>query len=214
MDKILEGSGTGKVRRIALMGGTFDPIHYGHLVTAESVREKFGFDTVMFIPSGNPPHKRRISVSSPVHRYNMVQMAVASNRYFTVSRVEIDREGSTYTIDTIRELKSLLRNDADIYFITGADAILEVLTWKDPNELLSMCKFIAVTRPGYDKGALIQKVQELKALYNCDITIMDVPSFDISSSDIRQKVARCQSIKYLVPENVEQYIYMNNLYST
>jgi nicotinate-nucleotide adenylyltransferase len=204
---------SGSVNSIAIMGGTFDPIHYGHLVTAETVREKYGFERIIFIPSGKPPHKKSVRTTPGIHRYTMVQMATVSNKYFDVSSLEIDREGYTYTIDTIKELRQLLGSGLKISFITGADSIFEIMTWKDAEELLTMCNIIAVTRPGYDRKALAKRVVELKSLYNSDIITIDVPAFAISSTDIRKRVQMNMSIKYLLPENVENYILKNNLYN-
>lgn len=202
------------IHSLAIMGGTFDPIHYGHLVTAETVRGQYNFDRIIFIPSGSPPHKKNSHMAQSEHRHTMVQLATITNPYFEVSRMEIDRGGYTYTIDTIKELKSWLGRDLKICFITGADAILEILAWKNASELLSLCSFIAVTRPGYDRKALDDKVDELKKTFNSDIITMDVPAFAISSTDIRNKAASNRSIKYLVPENVEEYIMKNRLYVT
>lgn len=212
MDEVLGKIKKLKIGRLAIMGGTFDPVHYGHLVTAETVRTKYNFDKILFIPSGNPPHKNRKDISLCQHRYNMLQMATITNPYFEVSRIEMDRKGSSYTIDTIKELRAALGNRVDIYFITGADALLEILTWKNPSELLNECKLIAVTRPGYEKDVLTDKVEELKNEFNSDIITMDVPAYAISSTDIRSKVSLGLSIKYLVPEYIEQYILKNNLY--
>ena len=212
MDEALEKIKKLKIGRLAIMGGTFDPVHYGHLVTAETVRTKYNFDKILFIPSGNPPHKSRKDISLCEHRYNMLQMATITNPYFEVSRIEMDRKGSSYTIDTIKELRAALGNRVDIYFITGADALLEILTWKNPSELLHECKLIAVTRPGYEKDVLTGKVEELKNEFNSDIISIDVPAYEISSTDIRSKVSLGLSIKYLVPEYIEQYILKNNLY--
>jgi nicotinate (nicotinamide) nucleotide adenylyltransferase len=210
MDETIEKL-RGKIKKIGVMGGTFDPIHYGHLVTAETVREKYNLDRVLFIPSGIPPHKRDINVTPPEHRYVMAQMATSSNPSFEVLRIEIDREGYTYTIDTVRELKHCL-GDIEILFITGADAMLEILTWRDVGKLLHECSFIAVSRPGYKDRDLVQKKEELKAMFDCDITIMDVPEYAISSTEIRDRVRQGKSIKYLVPQNVEDYIIKNHLY--
>ena len=202
-----------KVSRCAIMGGTFDPIHFGHLVTAEAVRVKYNLDKVIFVPTGNPPHKNKEEVTMSMHRYIMVEMATVTNPYFQVSRIELDREGYTYTVDTVKQLMTLFGTKTELFFITGADAILEILTWKNVDELLPLCKFIAVTRPGYTRKDLDNKIVELKKTYNCDIFIMDVPAFEISSTDIRNKAAHNQSIKYFVPENVENYIYKNSLYN-
>lgn len=211
MDDVFEKLKNKKAERIAIMGGTFDPIHYGHLVAAESVRAAYGFDIIVFMPSGDPPHKSEVRVSSGEDRYVMSWMATASNPFFQVSRMEIDRKGKTYTVDTIRELKNFL-GDTEIFFITGSDAVLEILTWKDPKELLSLCSLIAVVRPGYDRGMLNDKVKELEKKYSCDIRIAEVPTIDISSTLIRSRVSAGLPIKYMVPECVENYIYKNNLY--
>lgn len=203
----------GRVKRIAIMGGTFDPIHYGHLVAAEAVRIRFGLDRVIFIPTGNPPHKKKIKVTPAEHRYVMAQMAVNSNPYFDVSRIEMDREGYTYTVDTIKQIQQILGCSTEVYFITGADAMLEILTWKNVDELLRLCKFVAVTRPGYRVEDLDYMRNELKVKFNCEVVVIDVPSYAISSTDIRRRIADGYSIKYLVPEDVEKYIIKNGLYT-
>ena len=199
-------------KRIAIMGGTFDPIHFGHLIAAETVREKYNLDKVIFLPSGNPPHKDKRRVTSKEDRYNMVQMATASNQYFDVSRMEIDRDGYTYTIDTIREFVSVSSKGTNIYFITGADAVYDILTWKDADELLSVCRFIAVTRPGYNKKELEEEINTIKSNHKCNINILEIPDIAISSTDIRQRVMKGSFIKYLVPEHVEAYIRKHAIY--
>lgn len=199
-------------KKIAIMGGTFDPVHFGHLITAETVRIEQNFEAVIFIPSGIPPHKIKMNITHGCHRYNMLKLAVSSNPYFMVSRIELDREGNTYTIDTISDINRKLNYKTEVYFITGADAILEIPTWKDPARLLSTCKFIAVSRPGYDRNKLCSGIDALKVKYSCSIEIVDVPAFDISSTQIREKIVSEKSIRYFVPESVEQYIMDNNLY--
>jgi nicotinate-nucleotide adenylyltransferase len=201
-----------KLKRIAIMGGTFNPIHYGHLVAAEAVRQEIGVDRIVFMPSGNPPHKD----SDPLyneHRYLMSVLATSANPAFEVSRIELDRQGKTYTIDTIHQLKELCSPDCEIYFITGADAISEILTWKSPTELLSLCHFVAVTRPGYDKSRLTNIVSELTGKYKGQITFLEIPALSISSTDIRNRVLAGKTIKYLLPTSVEQYIYKYGLYN-
>lgn len=212
MDRTFKRLKNENVSRIAIMGGTFDPIHNGHLVTAEAVWEKYNLDRVVFVPSGNPPHKLDIEVNDKEQRYAMVQMAVSSNPHFEISRIEVDRKGYTYTIDTIREIKASFKNKLHIYFITGADALLEIMTWKEADELLKECSFIAVTRPGYVKKDLYDRIDLLNRNFGADISAMDVPAIAISSTDIRSRVRSGRSIKYLVPENVEEYIIKNNLY--
>lgn len=202
-----------QTKRIAIMGGTFDPIHMGHLVTAEAVRHEYDIDEVIFVPTGNPPHKSSVSMTSAEHRYLMTVLATAANEKFHVSRMEIDREGTTYTIDTIKELRALYGKCTEIYFITGADAIHEILTWKNSDELLKICTFIAVTRPGYHKKALMEKVEELKKTYDSHIKFLEVPALSISSSDIRNRVKENRPIKYLVTSAVENYINKHKLYT-
>lgn len=201
-----------KYNKIAIMGGTFNPIHNGHLVAAEAVRQQLGIDRVIFIPAGKPPHKD-IKPMFNEHRYLMTVLATVTNPHFEVSRIEIDRAGMTYTIDTITELKTRCKPDCKIYFITGADAINEILKWKSPEELLSMCEFVAVTRPGYNKIELQDTVSNLKDNYKGKITFLEIPALSISSTDIRHRVLAGQTIKYLVPPSVEEYILKFGLYS-
>lgn len=195
-------------KSIAIMGGTFDPIHYGHLVAAEAVRQELDVETVVFIPSGRPPHKKNKQIAYNEHRYLMTVLATVDNPYFQVSRIEIDRPGTTYTVDTIREIRQNCSKDCKIYFITGADATAEILNWKNPQELFSMCEFVAVTRPGFDKNKI-----ELDKGYQDKIKYLEVPALSISSTDIRNRVLANKTIKYLVPEAVEEYIHKLSLYT-
>lgn len=199
-------------KKIAIMGGTFDPIHYGHLVAAEAVRDELEIDKVIFIPTGRPPHKKSRGISHNEHRYLMTVLATVNNPYFEVSRLEIDRPGTTYTIDTIKELKEYCNKDTEIFFITGADAISEIFTWKNPEELLELCSFVAVTRPGYKKTKLRKMVSEIKEKFNNKLYFLEVPALAISSSQIRDRVKTDSSIKYLVSESVEDYIKKFSLY--
>lgn len=201
-----------RIKRLAIMGGTFDPIHMGHLVTAEEVRHEFQVDEVIFVPTGHPPHKSHINMTTCEHRYLMTVLATAANPYFKVSRIEIDREGVTYTIDTIKELKRVYGEEVELYFITGADAVHKILGWKESTELLQLCEFVAVTRPGYNKEELIHKVETLNAQYETNIHFLEVPALAISSSDIRRRLLESKPIKYLVPEEVENYIKKHELY--
>ncbi|HEY8497977.1 MAG TPA: nicotinate-nucleotide adenylyltransferase [Limnochordales bacterium] len=198
--------------RIGLMGGTFDPIHYGHLVTAEGARVEFALDKVFFVPSGRPPHKPADEVTPAEHRYLMTVLATLGNPYFEVSRLDIDRPGPSYTVETIEEARRLWGASAQLFFITGADAILEILTWKDPERLLSSCHFIAATRPGYDLGRLEGAIGDLWRRFSHRIHVVQVPAMSISSSDIRERVRRGYPIRYLVPEAVADYIYKYRLY--
>ena len=199
-------------RKIAIMGGTFDPIHIGHLVTAEAVAHEYAIDEVVFVPTGIPAHKASTHVTRSEHRYLMTVLATAANEKFNVSRIEIERQGTTYTIDTIKELSRYYGKNVKLYFITGADAIHEILTWKNPTELLKLCTFIAVTRPGYKRRALIEQVTVLKECYDAKVYFLEVPALAISSSDIRERVQKSRTIKYLVTSAVENYIYKHKLY--
>ncbi len=199
------------MKQICLMGGTFDPIHYGHLVVAEEVRQKFGIQKVIFIPAARPPHKMDQEISEPHHRVNMTRLATASNRYFEVSTIEIERQGLSYTIDTVQEIKSIYKIET-VYFITGADAVLEILNWKEAEKLLNMCTFIAATRPGYNLNNLKETLKSLPGEIFKKTLPLEVPALSISSSDIRQRVREGRSIKYLLPEPVEQYIKENKIY--
>lgn len=197
--------------RIGIMGGTFDPIHYGHLVAAEEARWHFELKQVIFIPAGHPPHKAHEKITEARHRLAMVQLAIQGNSFFVVSDMEIQRPGLSYTINTVRELRKN-GHFMDIFFIVGADAILDILSWKQFDELLNTCFFIAAKRPGYRLEKLKTKLTGLTGDQLKRIIAMEVPSLAISSTDIRARVRMGRPIKYLLPENVEKYIYDNKLY--
>lgn len=199
-------------KSIAIMGGTFDPIHNGHLVTAEAVRHRFNVDKVIFIPTGKPAHKTQQRITPNEHRYLMAVLATMRNENFQVSRIEIDRPGTTYTIDTVEALKKMCRPDVRLYFITGADAIHQIMSWKEPERLLSLCDFVAVTRPGYDRDRLFGDIRQIREKYTSRIHFMEVPALAISSSDIREREKRGEPIKYLLPQAVEDYIHKFCLY--
>jgi nicotinate-nucleotide adenylyltransferase len=194
--------------RLGVMGGTFDPIHYGHLVTAEEALQQFGLDGVIFVPTGSPWMKEHEIVSPPEDRYLMTVIATASNPLFRVSRMEVDRDGPTYTVDTLRGLKAELGSETDLFFVTGADAVLEIFLWKDPSELFELAHFIAATRPGYDIAGFSAHAPSKHP----GITVMNVPALAISSTDIRARVAASRPIRYLVPEGVKSYIEKAGLY--
>ncbi|AIS52110.1 nicotinate-nucleotide adenylyltransferase NadD [Thermoanaerobacter kivui] len=198
--------------KLGIMGGTFDPIHYGHLVTAEAVRFEFGLDKVIFVPAGNPPHKIKRKVTDKKHRYLMTILATITNPFFEVSTIEIDSEGYTYTIDTIKEFKKIYGEKTQLYFITGADAVLEILNWKSADELLKLCHFVAATRPGIEGNRIDEELNKIKEIYGKIIYKVTVPSLAISSTDIRKRVAEGRPIKYLLPESVERYIQKYGLY--
>ncbi|MDT3316981.1 nicotinate-nucleotide adenylyltransferase [Microbacterium sp. KSW4-11] len=192
---------TTRAPRIGVMGGTFDPIHHGHLVAASEVAQSFDLEEVIFVPTGQPWQKS--GVSSAEHRYLMTVIATASNPMFTVSRVDVDRTGATYTIDTLRDLKAQ-RPDADLFFITGADAIAQILGWRDVAELWELAHFVAVSRPGHTLS-----VDGLPAE---DVSKLEIPALSISSTDCRARVSRGHPVWYLVPDGVVQYIAKHHLY--
>ena len=194
-------------RRLGVMGGTFDPVHHGHLLTAEEAAVQFGLDKVVFVPTGQPWMKEQLDVSGAEHRYLMTVIATASNPRFAVSRTEIDRVGPTYTVDTLRSLKEENAH-AELFFVTGADAMLEIFQWKDPAEILSMAHFIAATRPGYD----IAHFEAEAPTAHPNVSVMNIPALAISSTDIRQRVREGRPIRYLVPEGVKSYIEKAGLY--
>jgi len=200
-----------KITKIGIMGGTFDPIHYGHMVAAECARHQFNLDRVIFIPAARPPHKGDRDISDPFHRLHMAGLATCSNPNFEVSDIEINRRGPSYTIDTVDSIHGN-RPDSDIYFITGADAVLEILTWYRVEALLELCYFIAATRPGYRLENLSESLKGLPDHCIKKISVMEVPALAISSTDIRQRVRKGMPIKYLLPERVEEYINSSGLY--
>jgi nicotinate-nucleotide adenylyltransferase len=186
------------------MGGTFDPIHHGHLVAASEVAGRFGLDEVVFVPTGEPYEKEDTLVSPAEDRYLMTVIATASNPRFHVSRADIDRAGPTYTIDTLRDLHKAYGSEAQLYFITGADALAKILSWKEALEMLSLARFIGVTRPGYDLTD--------DHLPQDSVELIEVPAMAISSSDCRVRVAAGKPVWYLVPDGVVQYIAKRGLY--
>jgi nicotinate-nucleotide adenylyltransferase len=188
------------------MGGTFDPVHHGHLVAASEVQASFNLDEVLFVPTGQPWQKSDRQVTSAEHRYLMTVIATAANPRFNVSRVDIDRDGPTYTIDTLRDLGASLP-DADLYFITGADALTEIFTWRDAADLFTLAHFVGCTRPGYE-----MHTDSLSGIPAERVTILEIPALAISSTDCRERTASGQPVWYLVPDGVVQYIAKHNLY--
>ncbi len=192
------------------MGGTFDPVHYGHLVTGEEALAQFDLDEVVFMPTGLPQAKRHPTVTSAHDRYLMTVIATASNRQFSVSSLEVDRPGPTYTVDTMRQLRWVHGADAEFYFITGADAVWEILHWKDAAELARLTRFIAATRPGYGLERFSDEIGDVPGAPR--VEFMEVPALAISSTDIRARVAAGRPVRYLLPEPVAAYIRKNGLY--
>lgn len=197
--------------RIGVMGGTFDPIHLAHLIAAESVRDGFHLHRVLFIPAGTPPHKTGRRVSPAARRLAMVRLAISSNPGFEVSTIETDRPGASYTVDTVRSLRREFGPETKLYFITGADAVLEILSWKDPFEIFNHCELVAVTRPGYDAVALDRMVATMAGSGGV-VHRLAIPEVSISSSEIRKRVKERRSIRYLVPDAVGEYIWRTGLY--
>jgi nicotinate-nucleotide adenylyltransferase len=196
----------GQRRRIGVMGGTFDPIHHGHLVAASEVQAWFGLDEVVFVPTGESWQKQTRQVSAAEDRYLMTVIATASNPRFWVSRVDIDRLGPTYTIDTLRDLHAELQ-DADLYFITGADALSSIFTWRNADELFDLAHFVGCTRPGFSlDGATLEGIPRER------VTIVEIPALAISSTDVRSRHERGEPVWYLVPDGVVQYIGKHSLY--
>ncbi len=189
------------------MGGTFDPVHHGHLVAASEVQSKFDLDEVIFVPTGDPWQKADRQVSPAEHRYLMTVIATASNPRFKVSRVDIDRDGPTYTIDTLRDLRAQMP-DAELFFITGADALADIFTWRDATELFSLAQFVGCTRPGYEMDPAT-----LAAIPADRVTMGEIPALAISSTDCRRRTQRGEPVWYLVPDGVVQYIAKHHLYT-
>ena len=200
-----------QLRRLGVMGGTFDPIHYGHLVAASEVAHKFSLDEVVFVPSGQPWQKDR-QVSAAEDRYLMTVIATASNPRFSVSRVDIDRGGPTYTKDTLRDLHTL-NADAELYFITGADALASILTWHGWEEMFELARFIGVSRPGYElRHDHITEV--LGELPQEALTLVEIPALAISSTDCRRRALERRPLWYLMPDGVVQSVSKRRLYRT
>ncbi|MBP2644658.1 MAG: nadD [Firmicutes bacterium] len=201
-----------KWRKVGVMGGTFDPIHVAHLITAETVRMEYELDEVLFIPAGNPPHKQDVEVTPAFHRYIMTILATSSNPYFTVSDIEIERPGPSYAIDTLRTLRTHYGEETDFYFITGTDAARDLPTWENSTAVLDLCYFVEVSRPGCgsDYAEVLRRTFGDKASRR--IYHLTAPELDISATDIRERIKKERSIRYLVPESVESYIYKNGLY--
>ena len=189
------------------MGGTFDPIHYGHLFIAEEARQAFSLDQIVFVPNRQPALDKGRPVSPAEQRYAMTERAIASNPHFALSRVELERPGPSYTLDTVRHFHQTCPDPDSLFFITGADALRELRLWHESDALLASCRFLAAGRPGFDLNA----VRADAALW-ARVDILPIPLLEISSTDLRRRVLEGRSIKYLLPETVEKYILANGLY--
>ncbi|MBN2167973.1 MAG: nicotinate-nucleotide adenylyltransferase [Actinobacteria bacterium] len=198
------------------MGGTFDPVHIGHLVIAEEARDSFELEKVIFVPSARPPHKGGISYAPAEDRLEMVQLATRDNYFLEASDIEIKRKGLSFTIDTLHKLRELYGRDSELFFITGTDAIIEIPTWKEPVELLSESKFIVATRPGYSLEELhdsISYMSESHEIVKKRIFPMESPGLEVSSTSIRERISKGRPFRYLLPEAVWKYIEDKGLYA-
>jgi nicotinate-nucleotide adenylyltransferase len=204
---------TDYTERIGVMGGTFDPIHYGHLAAAEAARARFALSRVLFIPAGQPPHKNGAFLTAANHRYCMTQLAIANDRFFFASRLEIDRQNFSFTVDTLRELRAVYGADTKLYMIIGADTLKEMPTWRDPARVFSLCECVAVTRASYDRLAMECRSNDLVKQYGAKIHLLEMHNLEISSTDIRQKLLAGKSVKFLLPDLVERYIRKHHLYT-
>ncbi len=195
--------------KLAIMGGSFNPIHIGHLVCAEEAVSQYSLDKVLFMPTGTAPHKEIDTGAGPEARYRMVEIAIAGNSRFEVSRYELDKKQICYTVDTLRHFREEMP-EAELFFITGADAVIEILEWKDPGEILHLATLIAATRPGYVVEKMPVKTREF--LKQNRVRVMEIPCIGVSSSLIRERIAQGRSIRYLVPDGVERFIEKERLY--
>jgi len=196
--------------RIGVLGGTFDPIHLAHLVAAEEVRVRIALERVLFVPAGMPPHKLHVNVTPTKHRLKMVELAIADNPHFTLSRVDIDRFGPSYTVDTIELLHDEYGPEAEIYFIMGSDSLSELLTWHKPERLIRLCRIVALTRPGHRVD--LKELNRLLPGAIARVQLLDMPLLEISGTELQRRVRAGLPIKYLVPPAVEAYIHRHGLY--
>lgn len=196
--------------RLGLMGGTFDPIHCGHLILAEQARERFGLEKILFVTAAQPPHKLGESVTEAAHRLEMTRLAIADNDLFECSTIEIDRPGPSYTVDTVRQLLELYGPQIDLYLLLGADEGRDLMKWREPYEIMKLATIAVANRPGLPVSDVIDLLPEDFAR---GIAPMEMPGVDISATDLRERVRSGRSIRYLVPKSVEEYIWANGLYA-
>lgn len=193
------------------MGGTFNPIHNGHLFLAEYAYEQIGLDTILFMPSKKPPHKASLEVASGEDRRNMTELAIFDNPHFELSAIELEREGVTFTADTLTEL-TLEHPDTEYYFIIGADSLLQITEWKTPQIVFNLCTVVAAGRNHLPKNHMEQQVKRLHEEYGASIILLDMPTIEISSAEIRERIVNGKSIRYFVPSQVRSYIEEHSLY--
>lgn len=202
-----------KLRKIGIMGGTFNPIHTGHLILAENAYEQFALDSVLIMPSKNPPHKKQENIVSDIHRSNMISLAIKGNPHFELSTIELEREGTTYTADTLTYLVSN-NLDTEYYFIIGADSLFQIDSWKNPEIIFSKATILATTRYHLPDDKINMQIDYLNRKYDTNIHVLNIPNIDLSSELIRERVYNHNTITYYVAREVEQYIYQNKLYDT
>lgn len=201
--------------KLGILGGTFDPIHIGHLIIAEEARNRFGLERIVFVPAAVSPFKAEIRSTSPLERLKMVELATENNDHFSVSRIEIDRGGVSYTVDTIREIRRMYGKHAQLFFIVGADAITDIQKWKEPDVILSECMLVVASRPGYPLDHMYEFLPEHTSDGKpaCQrVVIMEIPGIGISSTDIRERIATGRPFRYMVPEKVWSYITETSFY--
>lgn len=198
--------------RLGIVGGTFDPIHIGHLIMADQVRTRLGLSRMVFVPAGLPPHKLDQHITDPEQRLEMVKLAIAGNPSFSVSRMDIDRFGPSYTVDMIRLFLDAWGANTEIYFLMGADSLIELITWRQPDRLMRLCRIVAVGRPGYQVD--LKELDRLLPGAALLIRLVDTPALAISSTDIKRRVRKGYSIRYMVPDAVERYIHEHGLYTS
>ncbi len=202
----------GEFKHIGIMGGTFDPVHIGHLILAELAICELSLDHVLFLPTGDPPHKKNRQLTSAQKRLDMLQLALEGNPSFSISTIELKRQGTTYSYDSLLELKGLYPDGTRLTYIIGSDTLLELKNWKSFNLVASLCDFAVYERPGIDRSDLRAEADRLEASYQAKVCFIKGPVISLSSSEIRQRVAHNKTIRYLVPERVFKYINKERLY--
>lgn len=199
------------MKKVGIMGGTFNPIHNAHLILAEQAYHQFDLEKVLFMPTKNPPHKKKQELASDEHRKNMIHEAIKENPHFELSTLEMEREGITYTAETLRILHQM-GEDTEYYFILGGDSLMQITSWREPKAIFSMAKIVAATRTGYREDEIIRQCNRLEQEYHAAIMRLDVPNLEISSKLIRTRCEQEEPIRYYVPETVFSYIQEHKLY--